>query len=179
MEKTAERHHEAATITTRTFRTGTTPHVREAIRHLAGRFWWIVAAPIFALALYGVCIDWRYLIVTLCVIFLLVPTFALVGFNMLLMSESATRAMFPQQVSLSPDGVLTVEYSMLPATEKQPERPGPKPEVIPRRHIDRCELWRNSLVIKYGGTQTLIIPADAFETQNDIVEFYHRLIPGV
>ena len=61
------------TINTAEYRITPGIYAREAVSHWTGRFWFLVALPIVALAAYGMWFDWRYIIVTACVVFHPVP----------------------------------------------------------------------------------------------------------
>ena len=164
-------------ISTEEFRLGSTPHAREALAHWAGRFWFIVAAPIAALAIYGIWFDWRYMVVTACVIFRLFPTCAMVAFNMVLTSPSAIRSMFPQKVTIDPQGNITVTYSPLTPDDKVPGKEAPATLYIPRDAVTTCRYWNHYTVLKYGEKETLMVPDKAFRTHTEATEFYLRLNP--
>lgn len=194
-------------ITTTEYRITPGIYAREAVSHWTGRFWFLMALPITALACYGVWFDWRYIVVTACIVFILFPSFALAGFNMALTSRGARYALYPQKVTLAPDDSLTVEFSPIPPRvtqrkkqalhdsdsdteardnadsspeeiETMPAAPAPEPLVIGRDHIESCSRWKGHTVVNCANGLRLIIPDRSFTAPGDSIRFEERLGSG-
>lgn len=165
----------SSTIQTGEFRLGSTIHAREKVYHWSGKFWFIVSAPIVALGCYGIWIDWRFMVITASLVFILFPTFALAAYNMILTSQSAIRSMFPQRVTLKPDGSLLVKYSALQPTDRVPGHQAPPDLMVPSEKIDWIRYWNRHTVVGYGGNRTLIVPDKSFRNTGEAREFYQRL----
>lgn len=187
------------TINTAEYRITPGIYAREAVSHWTGRFWFLVALPIVALAAYGMWFDWRYIIVTACVVFILFPSFAFAGFNMALTSQGARYALYPQQVTLTDTDTLTVTFSPIPprvlrnsryspvngddaeavTTETEtilPEVPAPAPLSFSADRIESCTRWKRHTVVECHGGLKLIIPDTAFRSGSESFIFEQRLL---
>lgn len=186
------------TITTAEYRITPGIYAREAVSHWTGRFWFLVALPIVALACYGVWFDWRFIVVTACIVFILFPSFAMAGFYMALTSRGARYALYPQRLTLPPDGSLTVRFSPIPprpahkarkaqrASEGAEDAPvdqpdaekGGMPQAAPppplrlgRDQIESCKRWHRHTVVCGTDGLKLIIPDSAFGSIEDSIRF--------
>ena len=192
---------EIKTITTSEYRITPGLYAREAISNWTGRFWFLVALPLVALACYGVWFDWRYLVVTACIIFILFPSFAMAGFYMALTSRGARYALYPQTLTMPPDGSLSVVFSPIPARSDQKASPSgkaqddgrhdttdtdgaggsaapeaaPAPIVLGRNQIESCKRWHRHTVVCGPDGLKLIIPDSAFRDLEENLRFEERL----
>lgn len=152
-------------IQTDVFRVGAGVHARQALMRWAARFWYALALPIGILLLLGCFYDSRILFIAAAVIFILFPSLLFIGWHSVMTRPCAVRAVFPQQVTVSPDREIDVEYFPLPDIENS--NPPAPVEILPGQ-VSGCRVMGDNVVITYDDNQDLIIPFKAFRKPSDI-----------
>lgn len=120
---------------------------------------WVVV-PLAASAALGIMYDLRFVIVTMMMVFIMLPMlFGYLYFYYMLAPE-ARRAVLPMQVRLHGDGSLSITY--LP-TDAECDKPPYPPETVPAGEIQRIVKWRGyrAVVIRGSRLSFILIPENA------------------
>ena len=169
-------------------------HAWQDMISLANRYWYIPALPMLAGILAGIA-DWRWWIVALIILFIVLPTTALFAWIAVLGHEDAVRDIYPHALSVTNAGDITVEYQPMqpdapdtigsaPDKHTATEAHCPAPCSIPHGNIIGYTTTKNNIIIRYTeqcGPKTpvlhrLIIPFTAFRNTAEVIEFI-RFLP--
>jgi len=133
---------------------------------IAARYWIYLAIPVAALLLIGIT-DWRYAVVALAIIFVVLPAVAMFSWFAIASRPDAVADMHPHAIMLNSDDTVNVTYP-------DPTSIG-HPETI---ETPAATLSRNNIVLTYSDPNNkrrrLIIPLQAFATMAEAAEFCRR-----
>lgn len=168
-------------IATEVFTPGAAAHAAEAMRHRLGKIWLPLALPVAVLALIGMT-DWRWLIVDAALLLTIYPFGVIAGWFGAMSSKSAIMAVYPQQITLTPDGTLTVSYRPLPPPDdagRDAPHPAPAPIVLSVDMVSDCELRKNRIYLNFSrnsAIRRLVIPVSAFSSTDGCQMFCNSII---
>lgn len=158
-------------IKTTRFSLGPQIHARQAIIRRAGSFGLAMALSVVTLIVCGLAFDFKLLYIAAIIAFILFPTLRFFGWYGILTSKCAVSSLFPQEIALSADNELTIDYFELPDHDATP----PTDLLIPRHLISDCVFWGNYLIVSYDHHRELIIPMSAFANTIEAASFQRRL----
>lgn len=158
-------------IKTSRFSLGPYIHARQAIMRRVGRFGLAMALPVITLIVCGLAFEFKLLFIAAIIAFILFPTLRFFGWYGILTSKCAVSSLFPQEVTLSADNELIVDYFELPDHDATP----PTDLLIPHHLISDCVFWGNYLIVSYDHHRELIIPLSAFANSIEAASFQRRL----
>ncbi|MCM1522428.1 MAG: hypothetical protein NC039_07230 [Muribaculaceae bacterium] len=97
------------------------------------RYWWLPFVPVVILGALGISLDdWRFILVALMLVFIIIPMGMSFLYTYYLLTPEARRSIRPKSVEIEPGVAITLVYE----PEKQPEEDkndGPKPAPLPER----------------------------------------------
>lgn len=158
-------------IKTKRFSLGPQTYARLVVLRRASQFGFAMALPIVALIVCGLVYNIRLLCVAAMIVFILFPSLRFFGWYGILTSPWAISSIFPQEVSLSVDNEIAVDYYEMTEHEAQP----PKDLFIPAHSISDCIFWGSNLIVSYDHHRELIIPLSAFADPSEAASFQRRL----
>lgn len=143
--------------------------------------------------------DWRWIIVALAAIFVLIPTVAMFVWFATISRSEVIRQIHPHRVLLLPEGTIVVEYH--PGTTKEPQKTdatsnattipqAPAPQIYTRQDISDIQLEGDQLIIAYSHSVKhddnteknygeILIPIKAFPSQNEAIDFFNTAISNI
>lgn len=168
---------------------------RRDISRIVNRYWWCAAFPVAALLIAGIA-DWRWIIVALAVIFLLIPTAAMFAWFTIISRTAVVRQIHPHRVLLFPEGTIVVEYypgenndtTKTDATSNSTTTPQtPASQVYTRHNINGIQLEGDQLIIAYSHSAKrnditkknygeILIPIESFPSQSEAIAFFNTAI---
>lgn len=179
------------TSTTATFTVAAADYAMHGLASLASRWWWALFLPI-ATMLVAAAFDWRWGIVALAALFLIIPTLLMFVWLSLTTRRQAVNDIYPHSITMSANGDLTLLYSPLQQTEPTDAADDetsaadtvqagafvPEPVNLSIQKISGISTWRRFIVLQADtadGDTTILIPVSAFACDADAAEFYRRI----
>ncbi len=183
--------HAPHTSATATFTVAAADYAMRGLESLASRWWWALFLPIAAM-LAAAAFDWRWGIVALAALFLIIPTLLMFVWLSLTTCRQAVSDIYPHCVTTSANGDITILYNPLqqtqPADATDCETSAanavpaavfvPAPVNIPVKKISGIATWRRFIALQAAtadGDTTILIPVSAFACDADAAAFYHKL----
>lgn len=179
------------TSTTATSTVAAADYAMHGLASLASRWWWALFLPI-ATMLAAAAFDWRWGIVALAALFLIIPTLLLFVWLSLTTRRQAVNDIYPHSITMSANGDITILYSPLQQTEPADATDCetsaadavpvevfiPAPVNISIQKISGIATWRRFITLQAStadGDTTILIPVSAFACDADATAFYHKL----
>lgn len=166
---------------------------RRDFTRIATRYWWCVAIPVGALLLMG-AVDWRWLVVALAAIFILIPTVAMFAWFTIMSRKAIITEIYPHRVSLTHEGDILVEYFPMPHPgndETECSGTDCHAAATTRLHTPPHRIIRNTDITQIGiegkhivislrtdlgkasdHTDSILIPADTFSSHTEAAAFF-------
>lgn len=174
----------AKPISTVRFALAPTVLARRDFSRIASRWWWCAALPLLVcLALAAT--DWRWLVVALALIFVLIPTAAMFAWFAIASRPSVVNEIYPHTVTFTPaSGTISVQYFPLNEHDDTDGDHAGTSRVPGSRNIASDQLHRIdidgkhiAIIYRQPGNQLaeLLIPASAFESNTDASAFLNNL----
>lgn len=160
-------------VETEIYRISKGRYVRGCMVRLLGRWGVAAALPLLACLVAGAT-DWRWLVVALAAVCVLLPGAVMLAFYYYALSPEAVRAIMPQRASLTDAGL---ELRYYPMDYKQPETTGwrPEPRMITRSDVARCSEMGAYTLIELKNGEIIEIPCSAQPRGMNLNEFFNHL----
>lgn len=162
---------------------------RRDLTRIASRYWWCPAIAVAACLTAGLS-DWRWIVVALTLIFVLIPTAAMFAWFAILSRPDVVSEIHPHTVSLTHNDEIIVKYLPLPDpgdadTSSSPGKIPLSPHsllTIHTKDLTGIHIDRKYIVISYNTRPIpkqkeeteLLIPIDSFGSENEAVEFFKK-----
>jgi|GEM_PF-3773559 len=174
-------------VTTSRFHVAPSLHARSDMARIAQKYCLVAALPLVALFFAGMA-DWRWWVVALAFVFLIVPLIAMFAWISVLGRRDAVLDMYPHEVSLAPSGTIRVNFF---PHEPMPDDGGesgdgprtaeaPAPLELRAHDITGLKFTKNHLALSHTckescgeapGRGTLMIPFSAFASAEEMQKF--------
>ncbi len=133
----------------------------------------MAAVPLAALMLAGTH-DWRWLVVALAAVCVLLPGLAMLAFYYYALSPEGVRSVMPQRAVLTDSGLL-LQYLPMDYAEEHPTGWTPAPRMIKKADVKHCIETGEYTTIELLDGETVEIPTSAQPSGMNMSDFFNHL----